>query len=70
MEKFKRFFAIAIAISMINIFITPAIFWPLIGNQLTDDVSIPLLMQVLVVAEVVCLFLLFVYVYLYKKNGK
>ncbi|WOO87866.1 hypothetical protein RZE82_02775 [Mollicutes bacterium LVI A0039] len=35
-------------VTVLNIFVIPMIYWPLIGNQLVDEVSIPLLMKIMI----------------------
>lgn len=46
---------IFIILSLLNLFITPSVYWPLIGNSLLDETSIPQLLQLMVFVEVILL---------------
>lgn len=48
---------IFVTLSILNLFITAAIYWTLIGNALPDETSIPQLIQLMGIVEVVVLLL-------------
>ncbi len=56
-NKILIILGILIALSILNLFITPAIYWPLIGNTLPDETSIPQLLQLMGIVEVILLLL-------------